>query len=161
MRKECPECKGAGEVEVYDTTRGPEGERHLATCQGCLGEGQVLCLEKPAQVGNTIFGIGVSERLVIERAQREHGFRQRTTFEVVRCLSADNTLKRMWLESALADLVALKGIKDALDEHREGRRKLDDFDKMEAEYKERKPLAWRRAMELLAPRYLKDEEIPF
>lgn len=31
-------------------------------------------LNKPAQVGNTRFSIGVSERLVIERAQREHEY---------------------------------------------------------------------------------------
>lgn len=34
-------------------------------------------LKKPAQVGNTIFGKGVSERLVIDRAQREYVYRQK------------------------------------------------------------------------------------
>lgn len=29
-------------------------------------------LKKPARVGNTIFHVGVSERLVVERAQREY-----------------------------------------------------------------------------------------
>lgn len=33
-------------------------------------------LTQPAQVGNTIFGVGVDERMVIERAQREHSYQQ-------------------------------------------------------------------------------------
>lgn len=33
-------------------------------------------LTKPAQVGNTVFGVGVKERMVIERAQREHEYQQ-------------------------------------------------------------------------------------
>lgn len=33
-------------------------------------------LSRPAMVGNTRFGVGVKERLVIERAQREHEYRE-------------------------------------------------------------------------------------
>lgn len=33
-------------------------------------------LTKAAQVGNTIFNVGVDERMVVERAQREHDYQQ-------------------------------------------------------------------------------------
>lgn len=33
-------------------------------------------LTKPAMVGGTIFGVGVEERLVIERAQREYEYHE-------------------------------------------------------------------------------------
>lgn len=41
-------------------------------------------LTAPAQIGNTIFGVGVSERLVIERAQREHDYQQTPAREAIR-----------------------------------------------------------------------------
>lgn len=33
-------------------------------------------LTKPARIGATVFGVGVDERLVIERAQREYEYRE-------------------------------------------------------------------------------------
>jgi hypothetical protein len=41
-------------------------------------------LTKPAQVGNTVFGVGVKERTVIERAQREHDYQQTPEREAAR-----------------------------------------------------------------------------
>lgn len=46
-------------------------DAHLATPQQ---DGREEKLTKPAMVGNTSFGIGVSARLVIDRAQREYEY---------------------------------------------------------------------------------------
>ena len=41
-------------------------------------------LTKPAQIGNTIFGVGVDESMVIERAQREYAYQHTQEREVER-----------------------------------------------------------------------------
>jgi hypothetical protein len=46
-------------------------------------------LTKPAQVGNASFGVGVKERLVIERAQREYEYQQRPENEAERLKRAE------------------------------------------------------------------------
>lgn len=117
-------------------------------------------LKKPAQVGNTLFGIGVNEYSVIERAQREAVYQQRPEFEAVRINAANRLLRLFHMEGVLAELVTLKGMKEALDDHRAGRARLDDFERLEAEYAERKPRAWERARELLQG-FRKDGDIPF
>ena len=104
-------------------------------------------LDKPAQVGNTSFGVGVSERHVIERAQREYDYRQRPEFEAVRI--SNKALRAFHLEGVLTELVELKGMKDALDDHHAGVKRLDGWADIEADYKQRKPRAWQRARELL------------
>jgi hypothetical protein len=52
----------------------------LFNCPHCNGdlshvsESDAKTLDKPAIVGNTRFGVGVSERMVVERAQREYEY---------------------------------------------------------------------------------------
>jgi hypothetical protein len=46
-------------------------------------------LKKSAQVGGTIFGVGVKERLVIERAEREFEYQQRPENEAERLKRAE------------------------------------------------------------------------
>lgn len=53
-------------------------------------------LTKPAQVGNTIFGIGVSERAVIERAYRQHEYEN----------TPEQTAERMGKIAAFVDAVS-------------------------------------------------------
>lgn len=36
---DCPSCKGSGEMTVYDTTRGPDGEEATIDCDICGGDG--------------------------------------------------------------------------------------------------------------------------
>lgn len=52
-------------------------------------------LKKPAQVGNTIFGKGVSERLVIERAQREYKYQHTPEAEAARRKRFNAFLRRV------------------------------------------------------------------
>lgn len=109
-------------------------------------------LTKPAQVGNTIFGVGIDERTVIERAQREHDYRQRPSHEAVRISQSNAILRSFHLEGALAELVELKGMKDALDDHAAGVKLLgEEWFTINEEYRRRKPRAWQRAREILAP----------
>ena len=112
---------------------------------------KTLTLDKPAQVGNTVFGKGIDWRVVIERAQREHDYRQRPDHEAVRISQATRLIRGFNVECALAELVELKGMKDALDDHHAGVKQLDDAAEIEANYKVRKPRAWQRAREVLAP----------
>lgn len=37
--KTCPSCKGSGERQVYDTTRGPHGDSYEISCEVCGGTG--------------------------------------------------------------------------------------------------------------------------
>lgn len=50
-------------------------------------------LEKPAQVGNTRFSAGVSERLVIERAQREYEYQNTPEKEMERLKNIESSWK--------------------------------------------------------------------
>lgn len=44
----CPACKGSGETQVYDTTRGPYGESYDVACEDCGGTGSRA---KPSTLG--------------------------------------------------------------------------------------------------------------
>jgi hypothetical protein len=117
-------------------------------------------ITKVARIGATAFHPGISVTTVLERAYREQDYFHRAPFEAVRVNYADRFLQALHFESALAELVRLKGVADALDDHRSGKHILDDFERQEAQYKIEKPLAWKRAMELLAPNYPFDKEFP-
>jgi hypothetical protein len=104
-------------------------------------------LTKPAQVGNTIFGVGVDERMVIERAQREHDYMQTPEKEAVRIAASNMAFRSIHLQVALQELVELKAMKDGFGVPPFGEH---NNDAARADYERRKPLAWERARELLA-----------
>jgi uncharacterized protein YqiB (DUF1249 family) len=52
-------------------------------------------LKKPAQVGNTVFSVGVSERAVIERAQREYDYQHSPEAVEERRKRLNNFLRRV------------------------------------------------------------------
>jgi hypothetical protein len=55
----------------------------------------VAKLKKPAQVGNTVFGVGVSDRLVIERAQREYEYQKMPPIEAKRLRAFKRFVKKL------------------------------------------------------------------
>lgn len=84
MHTPCPRCHIEGlEREIADLRHMLEVVKATTGCPSVteamvkytqLAKAGERRLEKPARVGNTIFGAGVPERLVIGRAQREYNY---------------------------------------------------------------------------------------
>lgn len=104
-------------------------------------------LTEPAQVGNTVFHAGVDESMVIERAKREYNYLQTPEKESARIARSNAAFRGLHCSVALAELVRLKDIKDALDDHAAGVKLLpgDQWFAMNEDYRANKPRAWESA----------------
>lgn len=118
-------------------------------------------ITKPAQVGNTSFGVGINAATIVERAQREYEYRQNANFEAVRINQSNRLTRAFHLESVLAELVELKGMKEALEAFYASERPLDNAAEIQDQYNERKEKAWARAREMLQGFRDGDATIPF
>lgn len=132
----------AQSLEQRESSPQAEGSRSSE----CIPSATARKLEKPAQVGNTIFGVGLDESMVIERAQREHDYHQRPEREAVRIARSNTAFRLINVEAALAELVELKGMKDALES---ATLRGPEWNAMNDDYLRRKPHAWQRAREIL------------
>src|SRR5688572_24468554 len=98
-------------------------------------------LDKPAQVGNTAFHVGIPVRMLVERAQREYEFKQNDNLEAARIARSNRVVQAFHLEGALTELVELKGIKEWLDSFPlDGR--PPEWQERYADYQARKGRAW-------------------